>query len=125
MKAMRRILMFSGEIGSLQPRSSYAVARTIGSTEMAQRSPARRVDQNTKTQSKQRRLLVIFLSDHPSVKMIPPPLRSNPCLTTCASMLAGYWDFLELTANSNGHRCHWIATDNAKRGDIAAEHRGL
>jgi hypothetical protein len=27
--------MFSGEIGSLQPRTSYAVARTIGSTEMA------------------------------------------------------------------------------------------
>jgi hypothetical protein len=32
--------MFSGEIGDLQPRTSYAVARTIGSTEMAQHSPA-------------------------------------------------------------------------------------
>ena len=30
--------MFSGEIGSLQPRTSYAVARTIGSREMAQHS---------------------------------------------------------------------------------------
>jgi hypothetical protein len=39
--------MFSGEIGSLQPRTSYAVARTIGSREMAQHSAARRIDQNT------------------------------------------------------------------------------
>jgi len=31
--------MFSGEIGSLQPRTSYAVAQTIGSREMAQHSP--------------------------------------------------------------------------------------
>jgi hypothetical protein len=34
--------MFSGEIGSLQPQTSYAVARTIGSREMAQHSPGRR-----------------------------------------------------------------------------------
>src|SRR5206468_12345333 len=33
-------LMFSGEIGSLPPRTSYAVVRTIGSSEMAQYSPA-------------------------------------------------------------------------------------
>jgi hypothetical protein len=39
--------MSSGEIGSLQPRISYAVARTIGSREMAQHSPAWRIDQNT------------------------------------------------------------------------------
>jgi hypothetical protein len=32
--------MFSGEIGSWQPRTSYAVARAIGSREMAPRSPA-------------------------------------------------------------------------------------
>ena len=45
--------MFSGEIGSLQPRTSYAVARTIGSREMAQ---TRLHDASIKTQSKQRRL---------------------------------------------------------------------
>jgi hypothetical protein len=39
--------MFSGEIGSLQPRTSYAVARTIGSREMAHHSPACLIDQNT------------------------------------------------------------------------------
>jgi hypothetical protein len=32
--------MFSGEIGRLQPRTSYAVARTIGTREMAQNAPA-------------------------------------------------------------------------------------
>jgi hypothetical protein len=35
--------MFSGEIGSLQSRTSYAVARTIGSRETAQHSPACRI----------------------------------------------------------------------------------
>ena len=39
--------MFSGEIGSLQPRTSYAVARTIGSREMAQHAPPSRIDQTT------------------------------------------------------------------------------
>jgi hypothetical protein len=32
--------MFSGEIGSLQPRTSYALALAVGSREMAQHSPA-------------------------------------------------------------------------------------
>jgi hypothetical protein len=50
--------MFSGEIGSLQPRTSYAVARTIGSREMG---CTRLHDASIKTQSKQRRLPLIFL----------------------------------------------------------------
>ena len=50
--------MFSGEIGSLQPRTSYAVARTIGSREMG---CTRLHDASIKTQSKQRRLPLIVL----------------------------------------------------------------
>jgi hypothetical protein len=50
--------MFSGEIGSLQPRTTYAVARTIGSREMG---CTRLHDASIKTQSKQRRLPLIVL----------------------------------------------------------------
>ena len=54
--------MYSGEIGSLQPRTSYAVVRMIGSREMAPHAPH---DASIKTQSKQRcrRVLSGFSSE--------------------------------------------------------------
>src|SRR5258708_6044093 len=58
MKGMRRLLMLSGDIRSLQPRASDAVARTIGSRAM---SCTRLHDASIGTQSKQPGLPLIFL----------------------------------------------------------------